>query len=329
MMKGCRCVQFWEGADLMADAAKEQVFTVSPWIRELRQHSSLKRDPTTCQLLDTAIESFGFQDIAPTVDVLAFLLDDKNADVIAICLRAFAELFLSKHFDFFLSANHSTKLLHTLVRIMNDSRSLFADASQCLTHFLMSPNQQLYVHGDELSFTLESLLLFYDRAKDDGRRAIELMLRRFLHNIATLASRNVDEFVSSDYRDMIVFLIRFLLKDVASATSFLVIDLIESTVFDLPRELEQTTAHRQILLVEIPQLFIQSSLAVSPAVFERLFGLFGKFVELGDQVVTSFPLIIDNMITPAIESGCNLKLRALQMLDVFNHGRPNLLMSSL
>jgi hypothetical protein len=124
---------------------------------------------------------------------------------------------------------------------------------------------------------------------------------------------------------MVICLVKSLAADLSPSTSLLALDLIESTVFEAPKELRETAAHRQILLVEIPQLFIQHSLTVVLPVFERLFNLFLKFLGLNTEVLTSFPMIIDEMITPGIESGGESAARALQMLNSFNKDEPFLI----
>ena len=314
----------------MSDSTKEQVFVLSPFLRELEGHSAVKKDASLCEKVEEAVKALGVGDVEPTIDLIIGMLKVKNTEAVSLCIKCLTEMFLSKNFEFFLSSGNALALLHALVRILQvvkPKTSLFSEVAQCLTLFLISPNQQLYVHGKELTFALQSLLeLFEKKTQPAEKKVIETVLKRVMHNIESLAMKAVDEYVAGDYRNMITFLVGALAGDLKPDTAVLVIGLIETTVFEAPEDLRKTEAHKQVLLVEIPQLFIQSALTVSNEVFERLFVLYKRFVELGDLVVTSFSMIIGEMITPAIDSGSESALRAISMLRVFDQKRPDLLL---
>ena len=130
----------------MSDSIKDELFLITPFIKDLEQISLSKKDKIMQKSVQNALNGFKYQDIEPSIELFINYIEDKNLEVQSVCVRAFQDLFTSKQFDFFLSANHSTILLKSLVNTISTIKVkslLFTEASQCLSYFILSPNQQL------------------------------------------------------------------------------------------------------------------------------------------------------------------------------------------
>ena len=135
----------------MSDSIKDQLFLITPFIKDLEQISTSKKEKKMQVAVQNALNGLQYQDIEPSLELLINYIEDKNLEVQSTCVRAFQDLFTSKQFDFFLSSNYSTDLLKSLVNIISTVKSkslLFTEACQCLTYFLLSSNQQLYIHNN-------------------------------------------------------------------------------------------------------------------------------------------------------------------------------------
>ena len=67
----------------------------------------LKRmDMKMClEVVKNALNGLDYEDIEPSIELLVNHISDKNPEIQLICIHAFQDLFTSKQFDFFLSAN--------------------------------------------------------------------------------------------------------------------------------------------------------------------------------------------------------------------------------
>lgn len=311
----------------MSDGVREQVFVVNPVMARISQHPAVRMDGVLNVSVETAITALEIPDITPAIDVLVELLKHNDRELVSICIGGLSELFMARGFDFFLSSNHAIELSRTLLELLHTTKAehaLFAELTECMTSFLKSPNQQLYIHDSELEFVISGLVREIN-SSGTGKKPVENILRRFLRYIVQLALSSVDEFIATDYCNSIRFLVQLTGEDLNDATAILVIEMIESMVLEAPEGLRKTPAHRQVLLVELPQLFIQFALSATRPVFDRMFTLYRRFIEIGDLALTSFSMIIGEMITPTIVQGGPNVFRALTMVGVFNERRPDLL----
>lgn len=312
----------------MSDSIKDELFLINPFIKDLEQIALSKKDKIMQISVQNALDGFKYQDIEPSLELLVNYIEDKNLEVQSVCVRAFQDLFTSKQFDFFLPANHSSVLLKSLVNIISTIKAkslLFTEACQCLTYFLLSSNQQLYIHNDEIDFLLENLLLVHSKNSNEiGRKSIEAILKRFLHNLESMSAKSsekVDDYICSDIKTSTDSLVKIIQNEnIVPDTASLIISLLESVIFEAAPIFKETEAYQHILIVELPQLFIQYSLTAPDSIFKLLLNLFIKFISLGQPVLISFPTIIDQMIIPAIdnnEKNPEQSLRALTLLSKF------------
>ena len=313
----------------MAEGIKDQIFLLTPFIKDLEQAG--KKDKPFLEVVKNALNGLDYEDIEPSIELLVNHISDKNPEIQLICIHAFQDLFTSKQFDFFLSANYSDTLLKSLINIIETTKSklpIFNEACQCLNYFILSSNQQLYVHDDDLEFLLSKLLEIHSKNPDElSRKSIENILKRFLHNLESLASRssnNVDQYISKDIKSSADSLVKCIqLPSIVPETAKLILSLLNSIVFDSPQIFKNSEAYQHILIVEIPQLFIQYSLLAHNSVFPSVLEFFTQYIALDQKVLASFPTIIDQMITPAIEAQNELSLRALSMLNKFCRRKDN------
>lgn len=310
----------------MTDSIRDQIFLLTPFIKDLEQLAATKKDKNMQAVVQNALKALEYQDIEPSIELLITYIDDKNQSVQSTCIQAYQDLFTSKQFDFFLSANHSHLLLKSLINIISTVKvklQIFTDACQCLNYFVLSTNQQLYIHNSEIDFLLSQLLgIHCKQATEASRKSIEAILKRFLHNLESMAARStekVDDYICSDIKTSTDSLIKAIQNEnMTPDTAKLILFLLNSIVFEAAPLFTQSEAYQHILIVEIPQLFIQYALASPESVFPSILDFFAKFVSIGHSVIVSFPTIIDQMITPALEEQKTEKcLRALQMLSIF------------
>ena len=89
----------------------------------------------------------------PVNSLLTYFLKSNNKDVQAICMKGFETLFACKEIDYFLTSNYVHSILGSLLPLISQNKSpLFFESLQCLRALLLSPNQHLYIHDNELSY---------------------------------------------------------------------------------------------------------------------------------------------------------------------------------
>lgn len=307
------------------DGVEDQIYTITPFLNDLQKNSYVKKDKSLTDKVQSALNSFQYQDLEPAVDLLANLLQVKDKEVKSICFQAFSELFTSKQFDFFLSQNHAISISHSLIEIIRNSKlAQSLEAIQCFTFYLLSPNQQLYLHNEELSYIINEMFEYYDQtSSSDLKKSVETLFRRFFHAIRGLASKSkgiVDELVTKDFQTIVASFVKLILKSFSEEATLYALGIIHDLIFEAPPQLVESKPYREALLVELPELFINYSLKAPTSVYNQLFLLFKQYVALGNLVITSFPAIIEQMIIPSFDKKEN-PLRAIQLLQVFSDNR--------
>jgi len=313
----------------MVESVQGQIFVISPFLNDVSVNSLMKKDKIILGKLDESFKALEAFDITPSIDLIITLLTSEYRDIYQSCLSTLNELFSSKEFEFFLSSNHSISLIDIFLDFLEKPKgNVFADASSCLTSFLISPNQQFYIHNEILSGFVERMLkIIEENCMHELKNVVESVIRRFCRKIVLLLEKSSkDKLLLSDYVNISKLLIKSLSPSKVNVYNSFLLSMIQVLVFSTQSFISATNECREICLIEVPQMFIQCSFIMSKEVYSEILDLFKMYVSFEDFVIPSLPTIIDELITPSFELSLVHMQRALSYLEaICSMKKPSLL----
>lgn len=313
----------------MSDPIQGQISLIKPYLENFSGDSFFKKDKDMKEKLNKAINALNLSDISPTIELFIELIPKDKKSIRIPCLEVLCKLFSDQNLEFFLAANTSTQILHVLINILQEHKSShYMEALKCLTAYVSSSNQQLYLHNEDLTYFLTEILTQFDTNPNvEHRKSVELLVTAYISIINIfLEQTSLDKIAISDYKITLTTLIKFMSPSLNENTLSVLLPKIHDLFFKAPQFLKDTSEYKHIAMVDIPQLFIQIAFTAPDQFYNQIFEMFREFSAMGEFIIPSFPAIIAQLITPAFESQSNLIVKAVSYLEVISSLESNVLM---
>lgn len=303
----------------MSDPIQGQISVIKPFLEELNGNSFFKKEKDLKEKLTKAINSLQQSDVSITIDLIIALLSVEKKNIRVQCIETLCNLFSARELEFFLAANTSTLILHKLIDILQEHKSpQYNEVIKCLSAFIKSQNQQLYLHNDDLQDFLSATLAQLDTNPNvENRKAVETVLTSFIEVLQN-SLQSMDKIAISDYKVTVSTIVKFIGPSLQENSLSVLLNIIQKLVFEAPDSLKDTNKYKQIAMVDVPQLFIQIAFAAPDTFYDQILEMFQKFIAMGDFIIPSFPAIIAQLITPAFESKSQSIVKAVSYLEAIS-----------